>query len=84
MIKTKECKIIYKQCEECGEIKFYKKFKNQKGKNGKLYIGKICNSCDNKKRKMQLNHPERKLELNNEEEDEVNIGNSGIKEGKEN
>ncbi len=36
------------------------------------------------KRKMKINHPERKLELNNEEEDEVNIGNSGIEEGKEN
>ena len=58
MIKTKECKIIYKQCKECGEIKFYKKLKNRKGKNGKLYIGKICNSCDNKKRKMQLNRKE--------------------------
>lgn len=58
MIKTKECKIIYKQCKECGKVKFYKKLKNRKGKNGKLYIGKICNSCDNKKRKMQLNHKE--------------------------
>ena len=32
------------------------------------------------KRKMQINHPERKLELNNEQEDAVNIGNSGIDE----
>ena len=58
MIKTKECKIIYKQCEECREIKFYKKFKNRKGKNGKLYIGKRCYSCEHNKRKMQLNHKE--------------------------
>ena len=56
MIKTKECKIIYKQCEECGEIKFYKKFERRKGKNGKLYFNKMCNSCKHHKRKMQLTH----------------------------
>mgnify|MGYP003419826214 FL=1 len=58
MIKTKECKIIYKQCEECGEIKFYKKFERRKGKNGKLYFNKMCNSCKHHKRKMQLTHKE--------------------------
>ena len=58
MIKTKECKIIYKQCKECGEIKFYKKLKNRKGKNGKLYIGEICNSCEHKKRKAKLSYKE--------------------------
>ena len=58
MIKTKECKIIYKQCEECGEINFYKKFERRKGKNGKLYFNKMCNSCKHHKRKMQLTHKE--------------------------
>lgn len=58
MIKTKECKIIYKQCEECGKVKFYKKIKNRKGKNGKLYVGKICHSCVHNKRKKQLSHKE--------------------------
>ena len=31
-------------------------------------------------RKMQINHPERKIVVSNEEEDEVNLGNSGLDE----
>ena len=58
MIKTKECKIIYKQCKECGKVKFYKKFGKRKGKNRKLYFKKICHSCVHNKRKNQLNYKE--------------------------
>lgn len=56
MIKTKECKIIYKQCKECGEVKFYKKIRNRRNSKGQLVIGNKCNSCTNKKRLTQLNY----------------------------
>ena len=56
MIKTKECKIIYKQCEECGEVKFYKKIRNRRNSKGQLVVGNKCNSCINKKRLTQLNY----------------------------
>ena len=58
MIKTKECKIFYKQCKECGKIKFYKKFGREKDKKGKLHFRKVCYSCVHHKRKNQLNHKE--------------------------
>lgn len=56
MIKTKECKIIYKQCKECGEVKFYKKIRNRRNSKGQLIVGNKCNSCTNKKRLTQLNY----------------------------
>lgn len=56
MIKIKECRIIYKRCRECGELKFYKKIKNRRNSKGQLVVGNICNSCDNKKRKAKLNY----------------------------
>ena len=58
MIKTKECKIFYKQCKECGKVKFYKKFGREKDKKGKLHFRKVCYSCVHHKRKNQLNHKE--------------------------
>ena len=58
MIKTKECKIFYKQCEECGKVKFYKKFGREKDKKGKLHFRKVCYSCVHNKRKNQLNYNE--------------------------
>lgn len=58
MIKTKECKIFYKQCKECGKVKFYKKFGREKDKKGKLHFRKVCYSCVHNKRKNQLKYNE--------------------------